>query len=70
MDTPDFGEVTEGVLAGRKHVVVRAIADTEVSSPIPFYVYGEIESYGCPRPKSALTRRSALSGNSMKQWRI
>lgn len=38
VDTPDFGEVTEEVLAGRKHVVVRAIADIEVSSLIPFII--------------------------------
>lgn len=30
VDTADFGDVTEEILTGRKHVVIRAIGDTEV----------------------------------------
>lgn len=30
VDTADFGDVTEEVLTGRKHAVIRAICDTEV----------------------------------------
>jgi len=31
VDKPSFGDVTEEILAGRKHIVVRAVGDTEVS---------------------------------------
>jgi myo-inositol-1(or 4)-monophosphatase len=30
VDTADFGDVTEEILNGRKHLVVRGICDTEV----------------------------------------
>jgi len=31
-ESTDFGDVTEEILTGRKHIVVRAICDTKVRS--------------------------------------